>query len=420
MKGRWVPGRLHRRIEDGEGSYDNNVASAMAQTADVVIIGAGVTGASIAFNLAQRGITDVAVLEKNFVASGATGKSSACIRQHYSTEVTARMVLRSIEVFQHFADVVGGTASFVKTGYLMGVGERDYQALKKVVATQQRVGIKTSLLSPKEIREIEPRVRIDDLVAGAWEPDSGYADPSDTTSSFMRRAREKGVKLYQGVQVTGLKTAGGAMREVVTGRETFSAPIVINAAGVWGDRIAAMAGVDVPITVCRHQIRFVKRPEAAAATHPLFYDFVHQFYSRPEGKDLTLIGTLDPAEVHDRVDPDDYNNGVDFDQTATVVAALCARFPSFEAGFFHSGYSGPFDVTPDWHPILDEAPGVRGFYLAVGFSGHGFKLAPAVGEMVAELVVNGKRAESDVNAFRYSRFAENKPVRGMYDEGLMG
>ena len=393
---------------------------AMAKTADVVIIGAGVMGASIAFNLARRGVTNVAVLEKNFIAAGATGKSSACVRQHYSTEVGARMVMHSLEIFRNFSEIVGGTAGFVKTGYLMGVGERDHQALKKVIAMQQAVGIKTSLLSAKEIREIEPRVSTHDLAAGAWEPDSGYADPSDTTNAFMRRARELGVRLYQNTQVTGLKTTGGAIAEVTTSGDSFSAPAVINAAGVWGDRIGAMLGIHIPITVCRHQIRLIKRPQAASARHPMFYDFEHQFYSRPEGRDLTLIGTLDPAEINDRIDPDGYNDGVDSEQTPDVVAALCDRFPSFEAGHLHSGYSGPFDVTPDWHPIIDEAPGVRGFYLALGFSGHGFKLSPAVGEMVAELVINGRRAESDVSTFRYSRFAENQPVRGMYDEGLMG
>ena len=391
----------------------------MAITADVVIIGAGVMGASIAFNLAQRGITNVAVLEKNFIAAGATGRSSACLRQHYSTEVGARMVLSSLEVFRNFSEVVGGTAGFVQTGYLMGVGERDHEALKKVIAMQQRVGINTSLLSPKEIKEIEPRVSTHDLVAGAWEPDSGYADPSDTTNAFIRRAREMGACLYQNTRVIGLKTTAGAITEVATSRDSFSAPVVINAAGVWGDRIAAMAGVHVPITVCRHQIRLIKRPATAVASHPMFYDFQHQFYSRPEGRDLTLVGTLDPTEINDRIDPDRYNDGVNAEQTPDVVAALCDRFPGFEAGHMHSGYSGPFDVTPDWHPIIDEAPGVRGFYLALGFSGHGFKLSPAVGEMVAELVINGKRAESDVHTFRYSRFAENQPVRGMYDEGLM-
>lgn len=387
---------------------------------DVIIIGAGVIGSSIAFNLARRGVTSVAVLDKGAVASGATGKSSACVRQHYSTEATARMVRRSIEVFENFDDAVGGTASFVKTGYLMGVAEHDHEALKRVVAMQQRVGIRTKLATPQEIKEVEPRVQVDDLVAGAFEPDSGYADPSDTTNSFMRRARELGVKLFQNTEVTGLKTAGGRISEVLTTRGVFSAPAVINAAGVWSDRIGAMVGIDIPITVCRHQIRLIKRPESAAAIHPMFYDFIHQFYSRPEGRDLTLIGTLDPAEVEDRINPDDYPNAVDFDQTADVVGALCERFPAFEAGHLHSGYSGPFDVTPDWHPIMDEAPGVDGFYLALGFSGHGFKLAPAVGEMMAELVLHGKQAESDINVFRYSRFAENRPIRGMYDEGLMG
>ena len=196
----------------------------MAKTADVVIIGAGVMGASIAFNLAQRGITKVAVLEKNFIAAGATGKSSACLRQHYSTEVGARMVLRSLEVFRNFSEVVGGTAGFVQTGYLMGVGERDYRALEKVIAMQQAVGIKTSLLSSKEIREIESRVSTHDLVAGAWEPDSGYADPSDTTNAFLRRAREMGVRLYQKAQVVGLKANAGTITEVITSQGSFSAP----------------------------------------------------------------------------------------------------------------------------------------------------------------------------------------------------
>jgi sarcosine oxidase subunit beta len=392
----------------------------MATTADVVIIGAGVTGSSIAFNLSRRGVTNVAVLEKSAVASGATGKSSACIRQHYSTEVTARMVRRSLEVFENFADVVGGTASFVRTGYLMGVAERDHAALKRVVAMQQQAGIRTRLVSPEEITEVEPRVRVDDLVAGAYEPDSGYADPSDTTNSFIRAARERGVRLFQNTAVTGLKTSGGKIQEVLTTRGNFSAPAVINAGGVWSDRIGSMVGLHIPITVCRHKIYLIKRPQSAAASHPMFYDFIHQFYSRPEGRDLTLVGTLDPVEINDRIDPDNYADAGDFNETAQLVGALCERFPSFGVGHLHSSYSGPFDVTPDWHPIMDEAPGVGGFYLACGYSGHGFKLSPAVGEMMAELVICGKRAGSDVNAFRYSRFAEHRPIRGMYDEGIMG
>ena len=152
----------------------------------------------------------------------------------------------------------------------------------------------------------------------------------------------------------------------------------------------------------------------------MFYDFVNQVYTRPEGKDLTLIGSLDPIEIEDRVNPDQYDHGVSYDKTVEMTGQVTHRFPPFESGYFHSGYSGFFDVMPDWHPILDAVPGIDGFYMAVGFSGHGFKLAPAVGEMMAELIVNGKQPGSDIEAFRFTRFAENKPVRGMYDEGLMG
>jgi glycine/D-amino acid oxidase-like deaminating enzyme len=147
---------------------------------------------------------------------------------------------------------------------------------------QQRLGINTSLLSPNEIKEIEPRVSTHDLVAGTWEPDSGYADPSDTTNAFIRRAREMGTRLYQRTQVIGLKKAGGAITEVITGQDSFSTPVVINAAGVWGDQVGAITGVHIPMTVCRHQIRLIKRPAAAIASHPMFYDFQHQFYSRPK------------------------------------------------------------------------------------------------------------------------------------------
>ncbi len=392
----------------------------MAHTADIVIIGAGVTGSSIAFNLATRGITNVVVLEKNFIASGATGKSSACIRQHYSTEVTARMVRRSLDVFENFGDVVGGSAGFTRTGYLMGVPEQDLDALKKVVAMQRRVGINTRFISPEEIREIEPRTRVEDLAGGAWEPDSGYADPSDTTSSFIRRARELGVQVHQGTEVTGIQLVGGAVAEVVTNKGRFSTPTVIDAAGAWGDRIAAMVEVAIPLTVCRHNICFVKRPTEAADRHPLFYDFVSQVYTRPEGADLTLVGSLDPIELNDRVDPDHYDHGVSYDRTVEMTGHVTHRFPRFETGYFHSGYSGFFDVMPDWHPILDAVPGISGMYMAVGFSGHGFKLAPAVGEMMAELIINGKQPDTDIDAFRFTRFAEKQPIRGMYDEGLMG
>ena len=391
----------------------------MAGTADVVIIGGGVTGASIAYHLVRRGTRDVVLVEKSFLASGATGKSSACVRQHYTTVETCRMVQYALRFFEHFAEHTGGhTASFTRVGYLLGVDDRLREPMEKSVALQRSTGIDTRLVTPQAMREIEPRVRVDDFVAGCYEPESGYADPSQTTQGLAAAARQGGARIMEQTEVLGLVGDGARVRGVRTSRGEVHAPVVINAAGVWGDRIGRMAGVEIPITVCRHKINFFARPAGAVSPHPLIYDFVKNIYTRPETGGLTLVGPLDPEELNDRADPDRYNEGVSFEETADAMERAMHRFPVMEHGEVARGYAGCFDVTPDWHPILDESP-VKGFYLAVGFSGHGFKLSPAVGDMVARLVLDGKKPGDDVHAFRFSRFAEGKPIRGTYGDWLM-
>jgi len=390
----------------------------MAETADVVIIGGGVTGCSIAYHLVQRGVRNVAVLEKSFLASGATGKSSACIRQHYSTPETCRMVLRSLRFFETFAERTGGrSASFVRVGYLLGVDERLHAQMLESVALQEAVGIDTRLVSPEEMREIEPRLRVDDFVGGCYEPESGYADPSGTAQGFAGAARDGGARILEQTEVLGVEVAGCRVTGVRTSRGAIHAPVVVNAAGTWGDRIGRMAGVEIPIAVCRHKINFVTRPPGAAAPHPLVYDFVRNIYTRPETGGLTLVGPLE-SKVEDPVDPDRYDEGVTFAETLDAMERTAHRFPVMEQGEVVRGYAGCFDVTPDWHPILDESP-VGGFFLSVGFSGHGFKLSPAVGDTMAKLVVEGKGPDDDVHAFRLSRFAEGKPIRGTYGDWLM-
>jgi glycine/D-amino acid oxidase-like deaminating enzyme len=391
----------------------------MVPTADVVVIGGGVIGCSIAYHLAHRGVRQVTVLEKSFLASGATGKSSACVRQHYSTPETCRMVLESLRFFETFEERTGGRpASFVRVGYLLGVDDRLRAPMEASVALQQSIGIKTRLVTPEEIREIEPRLRVDDFVAGCYEPESGYADPAQTTSGLAAAARERGARILEQVEVLGILTARGRVTGVRTSGGEIQTPVVVNAAGIWGDRVGRMAGLEIPITVCRHKISFFARPPHAAGPHPLVYDFVKNIYTRPETGGLTLVGPLDAEEVNDRVDPDRYNEGVTFEETADAMERAAHRFPVMEQGEVARGYAGCFDVTPDWHPVLDHSP-VGGFYIAVGFSGHGFKLSPAVGAMMARLVTDGKTPGDDVDAFRLSRFAEGKPIRGTYGDWLM-
>lgn len=391
----------------------------MALTADVVIIGGGVTGTSIAFQLTTRGVRDVILADKSVIGAGGTGRSSACVRQHYSTAETCRMILYSLDCFRRFEDLTdGGACGFRHTGYLLGVDERMRQPMEASVALQRSVGIDTRLVSPVEMREIEPRLRIDDLVSGCYEPDSGYCNPVETAQGFARAARARGAQILEGTEVVDVLTEGSHVAGVRTSAGEIRAPRVVNAAGLWGARVGAMAGVQIPITVCRHKISIVTWPDEARRPHPMVYDFATNIYTRPELGEHILVGGLDAEESHDLADPDRFKEGVSLDESTDALARVGHRFPVLEQGRIARGYAGCFDVTPDWHPILDRV-GPEGFYVAVGFSGHGFKLSPAVGHMMAALVTNGPGGHPDLAAFRLSRFAEGKPIRGTYGDWLM-
>jgi sarcosine oxidase, subunit beta len=390
-----------------------------ARTADVVIIGGGVTGASTAFHLTRRGVRDVIVVDKGAIASGGTGKSSACVRQHYSTAETCRMIRYSLDFFQHFAERTdGGSCGFRPTGYLLGVDERMRAPMEASVALQRSVGIDTRLVSPAEMRELEPRLRADDLVAGCYEPASGYCNPVETAQGFARAAHAAGARILEDTAVVGLLVDGDRVRGVHTAAGDLLAPVVVNAAGLWSARVSALAGVALPISVCRHKISIVTWPEADRRPHPMVYDFVTNIYTRPEMHDHLLVGGLDADEAHDVADPDSYKEGVSLDESTDALARVSHRFPVLADGRIARGYAGCFDVTPDWHPILDRV-GPEGYHVAAGFSGHGFKLSPAVGHLVATLIVEGPGGHPDLSTFRLSRFAEGKPIRGTYGDWLM-
>jgi glycine/D-amino acid oxidase-like deaminating enzyme len=390
-----------------------------ARTADVVIIGGGVTGASTAYHLTLRGVRDVIVVDKGAIASGGTGKSSACVRQHYSTAETCRMIRYSLEFFQHFTErTEGGACGFRPTGYLLGVDERMRAPMEASVALQRSVGIDTRLVSIAEMREIEPRLRADDLVAGCYEPASGYCNPVETAHGFAQAARAAGARILQDTAVVGLLLDADRVRGVRTDDGDILAPVVINATGLWSARVSALAGVALPISVCRHKINIVTWPEADRRPHPMVYDFVTNIYTRPELGEHILVGGLDADESHDVADPDRYREGVSLDESTEALARVSHRFPVLAEGRIARGYAGCFDVTPDWHPILDRV-GPEGYHVAAGFSGHGFKLSPAVGHMVAALVLEGPGGHPDLPTFRLARFAEGKPIRGTYGDWLM-
>jgi sarcosine oxidase subunit beta len=392
----------------------------MSETADVVIIGGGITGASAAFQLASRGVR-VILCEKNFLGAGSTGRSSAIIRQHYSNEITARMALYSLRVFQNFADVVGGDAGFVQTGFVIFVEAKDRAGLEENVAMQQHVGVNTRLMSANELRELDAHLVVPDKLAAAYEFEGGYADPASTTTSFANAAKARGAQIWQDARVTNVVVAHERVVGVETTRGFISTNTVVNCANAWAPQIGAWVNLDLPIRAERHQVATFGRPASSDRPRFVVADFAASLYYRPEGGQLTLAGSIDPAHGT-LVNPDNFNQGADLEFIADCAERIQRRYPAMATAEARGGWSGIYGVTPDWHPIIDAAPHVAGFFVAAGFSGHGFKLGPAVGVMIADMVMNVSTptAQLERTLFRYQRFAEGKPVQGKYEYSIAG
>ncbi|MBI5651983.1 MAG: FAD-binding oxidoreductase [Chloroflexi bacterium] len=393
----------------------------MISSADVVVIGAGITGTSAAFQLAQRGLR-VALVEKKFIAAGSTGKSSAIIRQHYSNAITARMALYSLRVFQNFADVLGGgDAGFVTTGFAILVAAKDRAGLIENVAMQKRVGVNTRIISSDELRELNPGIAETRDIASAYEPESGYSDPASSATGFADAAKRLGTQVYQETRVIGIEMSGGRVIGVKTTNGMIATGAVVNCANAWAPEIGAMVGVNLPVQAERHQVATFQRPADFRAPHFTAGDFINNIYYRPEGALLTLAGSIDPHHGTP-IDPDNYNESADYEFIEDMATRIRNRYPVMERAFSKGGWSGIYGVTPDWHPIIDEIPAGSGFFVAAGFSGHGYKLGPAVGVMIADLVTRASAptAELDRALFRYARFAENTPVRGKYEYSIVG
>jgi glycine/D-amino acid oxidase-like deaminating enzyme len=392
----------------------------MTATADVVIVGGGITGTSAAAQLAARGLR-VVLVEKRFLAAGSSGKSSAIIRQHYSNQVTARMALYSLRVFQNFADAVGGDAGFVQTGFAMIVGVKDRAGLEENVQLQRGVGVNTRVVSADELRALEPGLALTDEAVAAYEPEGGYADPAATVMSFGEMAKRHGAQIWQQARVTKVATQNGRVVGVETTRGEISAPNVVNCANAWAPQLGATMGVELPIRAERHQVATFQRPPDLAVAHLTAGDLLNDIYYRPEGARLTLVGSVDPHHGTE-IEPDAYNEAADYEFIEDAAQRVRSAYPSMEQALSKGGWSGIYGVTPDWHPIIDEVPSGSGFFVAAGFSGHGFKLGPAVGVMIADMVTRAATptAQLDRALFRYARFAEGTPVVGKYEYSIIG
>ena len=384
----------------------------MRNTADVVVIGDGVMGCSMLYDLAKLGVTRSLLLERDVLGSGSTGRSQAICRMHYSNPVTSSLAWESLKVLANFEDAVGGTSGFVQTGYLAIADAADRPGLERNVAMQQELGIDTRVISPAEAAEFAPMITVDDGEAMAWEPQSGYADSYQVTASYAKAAREMGAEIVMRNPAAEIRISGDRVRAVVTEQGVVETPVAVVAAGPWSRRfLSGLSGIsiDLPLNTVRHQVATVTRPTDQLPSHPIVGDIAQSFSFRPEGTGLTLLGFGE-----DEADVESYNQGVDMAGVADVMQRLIRRMPQMADSYFRGGWSGLFTITPDWHPILDQVPGVEGLYCAVGFSGHGFKLSPAIGQGMAELIVEGEARVVDLAPLRYSRFAEGDLLSSSY------
>jgi sarcosine oxidase, subunit beta len=376
-------------------------------TADVIIVGGGLEGAAAAWRLAQRDVTDVVVLERDTVGAGGTGKSSGVVRCHYGVSSLARMATTSLETFENAVDLFGTDIGFRQTGYIVGVGEVNAASLRASLVAQRKVGVDTSEIDRSEVASLWPGMYLDDFAAFCWEPRGGYGDAYATAQAFAAAARRAGVKVRQGAKVTEVLASGDKVTGVrLADGSTVSAPNVVVAAGPWSVELVRPLGIDLPVRVHLEQIVLVD-PGSETGPVPVLSDLVSLQYVRAEGSGDILFGNSDLSEFRE-ADPDHYPNRADNDFLEAAATKLAHRFPELSEGAgISSSYAGCFDVTPDWNPVISRGP-VDGLIIASGFSGHGFKIAPSVGTLIADLVLDGVSSDPDIRPadFRLSRFAE--------------
>lgn len=386
----------------------------MSVSADVVIVGGGLEGTAAAWALSQRGVTDVFVAERNTVGSGMTGKSSGIVRCHYGVSSLAAMAAVGLEVFERAEDIFGTDIGFRQSGYVVGVGEPNVENLRKSLAAQRDVGVQTEEIDASEVAKLWPWADLEPFAAFGWEARGGHGDAYQTAQAFAVSARAAGVRVRQGTPVTGLVIDGDKVTGVRLADGTeVSAGTVVVATGVWTRPFLAPYGIDVPIEVHREQIMMIK-PGVDVGQVPVFSDLVSLQYIRPEPNGELLFGNSDLVAL-DIADPDAYSNRADDAFVDLTVDKISTRFPGLTDAAIAGSYAGCYDVTPDWNPVISRT-GIDGLIVAAGFSGHGFKIAPAVGHLVADLVVDGHSRDPRIpeTDFRLSRFAEQDLLKSPY------
>jgi sarcosine oxidase subunit beta len=381
---------------------------AESRTADVIVIGAGVVGASLAFHLVRAGAR-VILLDRGAVCAGMSARSGALLRMHYTFVPEADLAWKSLNYFANWRDMVGGGCGFVRTGFTLVVGHENTDKLRVNVAMMCKLGIETRLCDAAELKNIDPAINVDDVALAAYEPLSGYADPVATTRSFAEAAAQRGATLMLHTAVARIDVLGGRATGVhTTSGQALDAEAVCIVAGPWTDHLLDPLGLRIGIKTERAQIAYFRRDPAAR--HLACIDTIAGSYLRPHGDALTLAG-LGEWRSEGEPDPDNFREVNDADFVDEVGRRLGHRIIPLRGAPYAHGHAGIYDVSPDSRPVLGKVPGTNGLYVAAGFSGTGFKTAPAVGAAMAELILTGHSRTADIGPFRFERLLERDLIR---------
>jgi sarcosine oxidase subunit beta len=379
----------------------------MGAGANVIVIGAGAVGCSIAFHLARAGVR-VRVFDKGGICAGMSARSGALVRMHYTFAPEAELAWKSLHYFRNWSALVGGRCGFVQTGFAVVVGERNAARLRANVAMLQRAGVDTEIVSADELRKREPHAFVDDVALAAVEPHSGYADPVATTEALADAARRHGAEFLTSQPVARIMDRDGqALGVLDRAGHLHEADAVCVVAGPWTDALLAPLGVRIGIRSERAQIAFFKRP--AHLRHCVYIDTIAGSYFRPHGGELTLAG-LGEWKPEADANPDDFRESNDADFVAAVRGRVARRIPAMADAVYSHGHAGIYDVSPDGRAVMGPVPGVAGLFVAAGFSGTGFKTAPAVGASMAELILTGASTTVDLTPFGFERILSGRMI----------
>ena len=373
----------------------------LPEQASVVVIGGGVIGASIAFHLAESGVSDVVLLEKDELACGSTCKAAGGVRASFSNEANIAIGLRGLDVYSRFAQEYHQEIDFSRDGYLYLLSDQaNVDIFTESVALQNRHGVPSRMVTPEEAQKISPVISTDGLLAASWSPQDGKATPESVVMGYAAAARRHGARIVRHCAVTDIESTGGTITAVVTEHGRIKTDTVVCAAGAWSAGIGNMLGVNIPVVPVRRQIAFTEPLSELPESSPsLTIDFPSNFYFHPEGKGL-LLGWSDPNER------EGFNLKFELEDWLMGLGAIAeTRVPAVLDYGISTGWAGLYEVTPDRNQIIDRSTEVEGLLIATGYSGHGFLMGPATGEIVRDLY-HGKEPGYDISSFALDRFAQ--------------